>query len=77
MLYYESTRCNNCGNDLHVSLEEGHGWDVDNTSVCYACASIEGVKRMDQNAHRDDKPKKPGYPVYMDGRIYVASEFIE
>ena len=82
LLYYEATRCGNCGNDLHVTLETDedgkhpHAWDVDNTTVCWSCASVEMVKRTDQNAHRDDKPRA-GKPMYMDGRLYTATQYIE
>ena len=76
LTFLEDVSCNRCGNDLRVSLEKGHSWDVDNTAKCYACAAKELVERDDHEAHKNDKPVR-GRAMHHDGRFYTVSLFTE
>lgn len=76
LTFLEDTSCSGCGNDLRVSLQRGHSWDVDNETRCWACAAKEIVQRDDHEAHKDDKPVR-GRAMYLDGRFYTVSLFSE
>lgn len=76
LTFLEDVSCSGCGNDLRVSLERGHSWDVDDKTRCWACASKETVERDDHEAHKNDKPMK-GRPAYFDGRFYTVGLFTE
>lgn len=72
LTFLEDVSCSGCGNDLRISLEGGHSWDVDNETRCHACAAKDTVERDDHEAHKNDKAMK-GRPGYFDGRFYTVS----
>lgn len=72
--YLDAKACPGCGNDLEVSLQPGHSWDVDEDTVCYACAALTTVRRDSQKDHEKESPVK-GKPMFLDGRIHTVRLF--
>lgn len=76
LTYLEDKTCSGCGNDLEKSLEPSHSWDVDDKTVCHACAALATVQRDVSEAHKDEKPHR-GRPMHMDGRIFTVRLYSE